>query len=1009
MNNSSQAIGAVMVVGGGIAGIQASLDLAESGFKVYLIESSPAVGGRMAQLDKTFPTNDCAMCILSPKLVECSRHLNINLMTLADVLKVEGEPGNFEVTLRLRPRYVDLEKCTGCGACFKYCPVKVPDEFNLGLSERKAIYLMYPQAVPAACLIDMEKCRLCKACAKRCQAGAINLDDKERINKIKVGAIILAIGTDLYDARLKEELGFGRYQNVITALQFERILSPSGPYLGHIKRPSNGEEPKKIAFLQCIGSRDLENPFCSSVCCMYATKQAILAKEHLPQAHCEIFLMDMRAFSKGFDSYFHQAQERYGVKYTRCRVSAIKENPTSKNLLIKYQTDDGEIRKEEYNLVILSIGAQTSNKTHELAKALGIDLNEYGFCQTKEFTPLETSRPGVYLCGPFGEPKDIPETVTQASGGAAKAMELLVTARNTLVEEKTYPEEKQVEGEEPRIGVFICHCGTNIAGVIDVKEVLEFVKNLPGVIHAETMLYTCSGDSQKIIKEKIEESELNRVVVAACTPRTHEPLFQETLREAGLNPYLFEMANIRDQGSWVHSKEPEQATEKAKDLIRMSIARVRALEPLYGISLGLSRNALIIGGGLAGLTAALSLSEQGFGVYLVERESQLGGNLRKIFSTLEGNSPEKYLKELIDKVTASPRITLMLNARLVKTGGFIGNYQSVVRVGGEEKEIEHGVTIMATGGREYRGEDYLLGKDLRVLTQQDLEKVLASNPEKIKNAQTVVMIQCVGPFKPYQEKPFYCSRICCTVAIKNALRIKELNPQVQVVILYKDIRTYGFKEKYYNQSREKGILFVRFSDEKLPKLGVTADNNLQIEVEDFSLRKSLIFQPDLLVLSTAILPAEGSDELASILKIPLTEEGFFLEAHVKLRPVDFSAEGLFLCGMAHYPKLFEETVSQALATAGRAATILSKKELKVGGVVATVFPKKCAACLTCLRACPYGAPFINQEGLAQIEVAKCQGCGSCAAECPAKAIQLLHYKDEQIILKEEALLEKFGS
>lgn len=1005
-NRASSPIGAVAVVGAGIAGIQASLDLAESGFKVYLIESSPAIGGRMAQLDKTFPTNDCAMCILSPKLVECSRHLNIDLMTLTDVLKVEGEPGNFEVTLRHRPRYVDLSKCTGCGVCFQFCPVKVPDEFNQGLSERKAIYLKYPQAVPTACVIDMEHCKMCKVCAKKCQAGAINYDDQEREEKVKVGAVVLALGTALSNAALKEELGFGRYPNVIDALQFERILSPSGPYMGHIKRPSDGNEPKRIAFLQCVGSRDQENPFCSSVCCMYATKQAILVRDHLPDSDCRVFLMDMRAFSKGFDAYFNRAKLQYGIEYIHCRFSNIKEIPGSKNLLVKFQSDSGEIRKEEFDMIVLSIGTRTSDKNRELSERLGIKLNEYNFCQTEELNVLETSRPGVYVCGPFSEPKDIPETVIQASGASAKAMALLAAARHTLVKEKIYPPEKSVEAETPRIGVFVCHCGTNIAGVVNIDQVVEYTKGLPDVVHVENLLYTCSSDSQELIKERIEENKLNRIVVAACSPRTHEPLFQETMKETGLNPYLFEMANIRDQDSWVHAKEPEVATRKAKDLIRMSVARARVLDPLHKISLGLSQNALIVGGGLAGLTAAQSLAEQGFGVYLIEREKELGGNLSKVFSTLQGNDPKEYLRQLIEKVKTNSNITLLLSASLLKTSGFIGNYRSLIQVDGEEREIEHGVTIIATGGKEYRGEEYLLGKDVRVLTQQDLEEKLTAEPDQLREAKTVVMIQCVGPFEPYQDKPFYCSRICCTVAIKNALRIKELNPQAQVVILHKDVRTYGFREKYYTEAREKGVLFVRFTDERLPKVDSLAGDGLRVEVEDLVLKKALIFQPDWLVLSAAILPDASSNDLASILKTPLTEDGFFQEAHVKLRPVDFSAEGLFLCGMAHYPKLFEETISQALAAAGRAATVLSKKELQVGGAVANVVSEKCAACLTCIRVCPYTAPFINQEGVVEIEVAKCQGCGSCAAECPVKAIQLLHYRDDQLISKEEALLEE---
>ncbi len=995
-------IGAVLVVGGGIAGIQASLDLAESGFRVDLVESSPAIGGRMAQLDKTFPTNDCAMCILSPKLVECARHPNVNLYTYTDLIDLTGEPGAYTASLKIKPRYIDIEKCTACGTCARVCPVKVYDEYNGMLVQRKAAYLKYPQAIPLAYVIDMEHCRECGACERKCEADAVIMADKEREEKLSVGAVILALGADLFDAARKEELGFGRYENVVTSLQLERMLSASGPYRGHLKRPSDGNEPKKVAFLQCVGSRDKERPYCSTVCCMYATKLATIVKEHYPDIDCSIYMMDMRAFGKGFDDYYERARKRYGVKYVRSRISSIKEIPEDQTLLFKYQGENRKLQSESFDLAVLSVGFQASKANQELCRNLGVELDEYNFCRTQDNDLVRTSKDGIYVCGPFSEPKDIPESVMQASGAAASVMEALSDSRGSLVKERKYPDEHDVLSKEPRIGVFVCHCGSNIAGVVDVESAEEFSGRLPGVVHAERMIYSCSEDSQGLIKDRIKEHKLNRIVVASCTPRTHGPLFQETMRQAGLNPYLFEMANIRDQCSWVHGQQPEEATNKSKDLIKMAVAKARLLEPLHQVSLPLNHTALVIGGGAAGMTAALSLSAQGFPVYLVEKENHLGGNLGKIRHTIDGKDAQEILNELVEEVEREPNITILRRARLKRSSGFVGNFVSTVEVIDEketrEEQIEHGVTIVATGGSEYRDNQYFLGDDSRVITQLDLGASIADAPEQIKEVKNVVMIQCVVP----PDKDFYCSRICCTTAIKNALKIKEINPKCQVAILYRDVRTYGFKEKYYTQALQSGILFIRFNDEEPPKVQRDGET-LRVTIKDPSLGQAVVFEPDLLTLSTAVAPSETNRELSNLLKVPLNKEGFFLEAHVKLRPVDFATDGIFLCGLAHYPKFLDESITQARAAAARAAIVLSQKELKVGGVVAQTSEEKCVACLTCVRVCPFEAPYINDRGVAEIELAKCRGCGICAAECPVKAIDLLNYRDKQQISKTDAL------
>jgi heterodisulfide reductase subunit A-like polyferredoxin len=1486
-------VGAVMVVGGGIAGIQASLDLAESGYYVYLLESSPAIGGRMAQLDKTFPTNDCAMCIVSPKLVEAGRHLNIEILTNSELVSIQGNPGRFTARVHHAPRYVDMGKCTGCADCVAVCPVGLTNEFNEGLDERKAIYRPYPQAVPnsflvtkrgtspckAACpaetsaqgyvaliaagryedalevvreynpfpasvgrvcthpcekecsrgqvdspvsicalkrfaadwvyehgssqeksvgigdgitgrpaakvavvgsgpaglscahhlarmgyqvvvyeslsvaggmmrvgipayrlprevlqreidaivsegvevrlsspirdingllsegysavflaigahepqrlgiegedavgvyhgvpflqsvsmggsggvmptvgarvvvvgggntavdaarsalrlgagevvmvyrrsreempandweieeaehegvklelltapvsvetregrvvgvrclrmelgepdesgrrrpipiagsefviaadtmiaavaqapeisfldeshglevssrgtfvvdpktlatkragifaggdvhrgpgilieaiadgrrgalsidrylrgvdlltareevplpvvnltdeeiagiidsgAVDVSSrvsastapvservrdfrevelslseeeakreaarclacgiCSECHLCVRVCKAGAIDHQDAPREAELLVGSVILAPGYSLYNPELSPELGYGRYANVVTSMEFERMLSASGPFGGHVTRPSDHQEPKKIAFLQCVGSRDKDHDYCSSVCCMYATKEAMLAMEHISGVECSVFQMDMRAFSKGFDAYYERGKDK-GIRYIPCRISALEEDPLTKEIIIRYRNGSEEpaLREERMDMVILSIGMSAPSRIEELAEIAGIELNAHRFCLTRDFLPLDTSRPGIYACGTFAAPKDIPDSVTEASGAAAKALALLGESRGTLVRKKEYPPEKETPaGQETRIGVFVCSCGSNIAGTVDVKNVVNYVSTLPGVVHAENTTYTCSADSLVLIQKRIAELGLNRLVVASCSPRTHEPLFRETIQEVGINPYLFEMANIRDQCSWVHMGRNAEATQKAKHLITMAVACASNLEPLHRTERSLINKCLVVGGGLAGMTSALNLADQGFFVYLLEREAALGGTLRQIHFSAEGGDPQLFLKDLIARVQAHPQIQVLTGYRVGEHSGSMGNFQTkIFEVDGPRQMIiEHGTTIIATGAREYRGTSYRIDDDRRVITQMDMETMIAAGDRNIAEAKSVVMIQCAGPWDDDPAVPFYCSRLCCTLALKHALKLKELNHDLSVTILYRDMRTYGFKESIYTRAREKGILFVRFDERHKPTVAFS-EGRLSVEVMDPALRMPLLFTPDLLVLSQAIVPQEDSVEIANIFKFPRSAEGFFLEAHMKLRPVDFASDGLYLCGMTHYPKTMNETIAQAEAAAARSATILSRDSLLVGGVVAVVSGDRCAACLTCVRVCPYEVPTINMQGEAEIDMGQCKGCGTCVAECPARAIDLMHFRGSQLEAKVGAL------
>ncbi len=800
--------GAVMVVGGGIAGAQAALDAAELGFYVYLVEKAPSIGGIMAQLDKTFPTNDCAMCILSPKLVECGRHLNIRLLTMSEVESVEGEAGNFTVTVRERPRYVDFEKCIACGVCAEKCPWKVDDEFNLGLDKRKAAYVMYPQAVPLKYLIDGENCIYfqkgkCRACEKFCPAGAIDLGQTEQKHTIEVGSIILAAGSKPFDPSLMDTYGYRRLPNVVTAMEFERILSASGPYQGHLVRPSDRKECQKIAWLQCVGSRDMHegsHEYCSGVCCTYAVKEAVIAREHAREGlEAAIFYMDMRTYGKDFERYYNRARNEMGVRFIRSRVHSVqRSHPDSEDLRIDYVDESGGLQSEIFDLVVLSQGLEAPEGVVKLAKRLQIELNRSDFAQTSSVAPVETSRPGIYVCGFFSGPKDIPSSVIEASAASAASAALLSSVRGTLTSEKTYPPEDPVIYAAPRIGVFVCHCGLNIGSVVDVPAVRDYARQLPQVAYVADNLFTCSQDTQKLIREAIKEHGLNRVVVAACTPRTHEPLFQETLKEAGLNRYLFEMANIRDQDSWVHQSEPEKATQKAKDLVRMAVAKATLLEPLERMRAELDHAALVVGGGAAGMNAALNLADQGFQTYLVEEKGELGGSALKIRRTWTGDDVQDYIRTLRDRVMTHGKIKVLLNTRILNVEGFVGQFTTSVLVEETPVELRHGVVVIASGGEAYTPDEYLYGRSERVTRWHELEDLFAREPRRLEETNAVAFIQCVGSREP--DRP-YCSKICCTASISQAIELKTRKPDIRIYFLYRDLRTYGLREELYTHAR----------------------------------------------------------------------------------------------------------------------------------------------------------------------------------------------------------------
>ncbi|MEW6374474.1 MAG: NAD(P)-binding protein [Thermodesulfobacteriota bacterium] len=868
------------------------------------------------------------------------------------------------------------------------------NEVNLGLREEDVIK-------EAERCLQCGGCSECLECIKACEAKAIDHWMKNEQLEIEVGSIILSPGFDEFEPSLKSEYGYGRFPNVVSSIEFERFLSASGPFKGQILRPSDQKHPRRVAWIQCVGSRDshIGKGYCSSVCCMYATKEAVIAKEHAPEIKPTIFYMDMRAYGKDFDKYIERAKKEYGVRYIRSRVSHIKEDPKTHHLTIHYETEEGEMVSEEFDLVVLSVGLEPTRSHQEIANIFNIDLNEYGFAKTYIFSPLQTSRGGIFVSGVFSGPKDVPETVAQASAVAAEASSLLAEARGTLVTEKEYVPEKNVNYQGPRIGAFICHCGINIGGVVDVPAVVEYAKNLPNVVHAEGNLYTCSQDTQEQIKKMIEEHQLNRVVVASCTPRTHEPLFQDTIREAGLNRYLFDMANIRDQCSWVHMTQPKEATEKAKDLVRMAIAKAAHLDPLPTQTVEMNQKALVIGGGLAGMTAAQKIAQAGYEVYLVEKETHFGGKARTIHFTLEGMDAQTHLEHLIKEVEKDPRIHLMTETTIEKVEGFVGNFKTQVRMDHEVKDLDHGIIIVATGAEEYRPREFFYGQEPHVITQKELEERIAFSPDRLKGLKNVVMIQCIGSRNG--ERP-YCSRICCSEAIKNALRLKALAPETNVYILYRDIRTYGFKEDYYEKARETGVLFIRYEPETEPRL--ETGDGLQVVVHEPILHDDLLIQTDLLVLSPGIVPASENERLSKMLKVPLNEDGFFLEAHMKLRPVDFATEGIFLAGLAHSPKSIEESISQANAAVARALTYLSKTHLETIGTISEVDEKKCIGCGLCESVCPYKAieiltkrTTVGEKQVAQINKALCKGCGACTASCRSGSVDLKGFTNTEVV------------
>ncbi len=907
------------------------------------------------------------------------------------------------------PRYVDMSKCIACGLCAEKCPTKVDNEYDAGLSKRRSIHVKYAQAVPLKYVIDPIHCTFltkgkCRVCEKLCPAKAINFEDKEKELNFKVGAIIVAPGCEVYNPESYNVYGYKLSPNIVTSLEFERILSASGPFGGHLVRPSDKKEPKKIAWVQCVGSRDVHEgakSYCSAVCCTYAIKEAIVAKEHSKDSlDTAIFFIDMRTYGKDFERYYNRAKDDVNVRFIKSRITNIIPIKETGDLLIRYTDEAGRRIEETFDMVVLSVGFSISKWSIELSKNLGIQLDPYSFVETSSFEPVQTSKPGIFVCGSFQGPKDIPTSVIESSASAAVVESILADVRGTMTRTKVVPKEIDVRGDPPRIGVFVCHCGTNIGGILNVPSIAEYARTLPGVVHVEENLFSCAQDTQEKISNVIKEKRLNRVVIAACSPLTHEPLFQETLVNAGVNKYLFEMANIRNQCSWVHSNDREMGTEKAKELVRMAIAKVSLYEPMEDPEIIINQNAMVIGGGISGMIAAKNLAEQGFHTYLIEKSSVLGGNGKNLYQTWKGEDVQKYLKELIENVKSNPKIEVYLNTEIKNVEGFVGNFKSTIKTGEMEKVLEHGVSIIATGASELKPDQFLYGKESRVITGLELDRKFIEGDSSLKGIRSAVFIQCVG--SRIKERP-YCSKVCCTHSIRNAINLKDINPDMDIYIVYRDIRTYGLREDLYREARGKGVLFIRYDDQR--EINVTKDGeDLKVRFTSYVLGREMEIKPDLIILATAIImPKENP--IARLFKVPVNMDGFFVEAHVKLRPIDFATDGIFVCGLAHCPKPIDEAISQGLGAASRAVTILSKEKILGSAVVAWINPETCVGCMGCLKVCPYEAiRYIEDRKICEVNEAICKGCGNCASTCPSASVQLRRFTSAQIYTQIEKAL-----
>lgn len=999
----------MLILGAGVAGLQAAVDLTGAGKRVYLADAAPTIGGLMPCLDRTFPTHDCHMCMIAPPAedrrgclrggVVAERLPNLELLPATELTELQGEAGNFRALLISQPRFIEPELCTACGQCAAVCPEQAVSEYNAGLETRRAAYQPGPQAVPRRYVIDPVKCTRCGLCVPACPVAAIDLNREAISRELAVGAVIVATGSSVFHPGRLSQYYYGQHPNVLTSLAFERLASGTGPTGGRILRPSDQQPPRKIAWLQCIGSRDVKtHSYCSSFCCLATVKEVLITKDQLPAAEATVFFMDLRAAGKGYEPYYQRAAALPGVRFINYRVPELWPAPGDR-LRIYYPGPEGHKVAEEFDLVVLAVGFEPADRWRELATRLGLELNAHGYPVTQPWQPVATSRPGVFVCGASQAPKDIPDSVTEGSAAAAAALAVLAPPAQAAVELTRRPQTGGAAGRG--LGIVFCGCDAELTSHVDIQALQTYLAGLPEVKTVFPVLADCRPRSLTALAQQLREAGLDRLLVLSGAPASDNPRWQQLLAQAGLNPYLIETINLRTEITAVHPQQPAAALAKAKQLVRQAVARLRHLEPLVPSTFSLPPRALVLGGGVAGMTAALQLARLGITVYLVEKDTELGGLARRLVRTIDGLEVQPWLAQLRAQVEREPGIDVFLGWELLRQQGKVGQLRTTLRHrgSGEERELSHSVMIVATGAQPYQPREYLYGQDPRVFTQLELGQLIRSRPEEVKSWRRVVMIQCIGSRTAANPE---CSRICCQTAVKHALQLRELQPDLDILVFHRDIRTYGFLEDYYTKARDAKVLFLRFSPAEPPRLSREGEA-LMIAFRDPLLDRLLSYPVDAVILSEGVVAPAGR-EMAASLGLPVSAQGFFQEAQPKTKPVEFWRPGYYLCGLAHSPRLLPEVVAQGLAVAGRVAALLLGPQAEVNPIVATVDPGRCVACLACVRICPFQAPQIGMQRKSTIEPTSCRGCGLCVAACPAGAIDLAHSRHQQVAAAIQATL-----